>query len=266
MKKASVLDYTFAIGKIRSLERFLLKNEIFQEAIESDLFGALRLFAESDLYSDKILHVKDSQQLETILNQELFKVKGLVSALILDKELIRLLEINDLREMLGIIRTYQSKFLEDYLMYLIDMHNIKTFLRLYLLKEPQELLRKNLTCEGFIKREVFLNFYLKELPAFLHQLEYVHKDSAIIDYAFYLAKGIRNLEKERSFIALEKAINDFMITVLKPAKFISFGPEPILAYYFAKVNEINLIRLIILAKLNDVSIDLVKERLNAVYG
>jgi len=40
----------------------------------------------------------------------------------------------------------------------------------------------------------------------------------------------------------------------------------VLAYYLAKVNEINLMRLIILAKLNGLPADLVKERLNNVYA
>jgi len=81
-----------------------------------------------------------------------------------------------------------------------------------------------------------------------------------------LGEAIRKLERESSFVALEKEINDFLIQILKPAKYLSFGPEPILAYYFAKVNEINLIRMIILAKLNNVPSDLVKERLNNVYA
>jgi V/A-type H+-transporting ATPase subunit C len=67
-------------------------------------------------------------------------------------------------------------------------------------------------------------------------------------------------------VALEKASHNFLMQALKPAKYLSFGPEPILAYYFAKVNELNLIRMIVLAKLNAVSLDLVKERLNTVYA
>ncbi|MBM3251698.1 MAG: V-type ATP synthase subunit C, partial [Candidatus Omnitrophica bacterium] len=78
--------------------------------------------------------------------------------------------------------------------------------------------------------------------------------------------AIKNLIEQKSFLMLEKAINDFLMETLKPVKYISYGPEPLMAYYFAKTNEINLIRMIILAKLNDVSKDLVKERLNAVYA
>lgn len=259
-------NYAFAIGKIRALENFLIKQEVFAQALEADLQEALRLFVESDLYSEELLHIKDSQQLENVLDKELLRLKTLVSDLILDKELIRLLEIDTLKCIEDILKVYPSKFLAEYLRHLIDLHNIKSFLRLYLLKEPQEKLEAVLACEGFMKKEVFLKLYSQDLTILLNRLEYVHEDSRIIDYTNYLGEAIRKAERENSFVALEKASHDFLMQALKPAKYLSFGPEPILAYYFAKVNEMNLIRMIVLAKLNAVPLDLVKERLNTVYA
>lgn len=266
MKKVSPLNYTFAVGRIRALEKFLIKSEVFEEAIESDMQEALRLFVESDLYSEELLHVKNSQQLEAVLSQEQLKLKNLVSGLILDKELLGLLESDSIACLEDILKNYPSQFLGDYIRHLIDMHNIKTFLRLYLLKEPQKELEKKLACEGFIKKEDFLKLYAQGLTAFLNRLEYVHKYYYIIDYAYYLGEAIKKLEEENSFVALEKEINNFLILILRPAKYATFGPEPVLAYYFAKVNEVNLIRMIILAKMNNVPSPLVKERLNSVYA
>lgn len=265
-KKVSPLNYAYAVGKVRALENFLIRQEVFDEAIESSLAEALRLFVEADLYSDELLHVKNSQQLEAILNQELVNLKKLIRDLLLDKELFSLVELNTLTCAENILKTYQSEFLEDYLAHLIDMHNIKTFLRLYILKEPQEILAELLTCEGFLKKEAFLKLYSQDLVAFLTQLEYVHKRACIIEYASFLKDAIEKLEKENSFLYLEKAMNDFLIFALRIAKYINFGPEPVLAYYFAKVNEMNLVRLIILAKLNNLSTEIVKERLNSVYA
>lgn len=262
----SHLNYAFAVGKIRALEKFLIKPEVFAEAIESNLAEALRLFVESDLYGEGLLHIKDSQQLESVLSQELAKLKKLIGDIILDKELLGLLELDTLVCIETALKSYPSEFLKDYFMHLVDMHNIKTFLRLYVLKEPKDLLKNLLSCEGFIKKDMFLRLYEQDLSVFLYRLEYIHKNERIIDYASFLRDPIQKLKEENSFIALEKAINDFLIRVLKPAKYISLGPEPLLAYYFAKVNEINLIRMIILAKFNDVPDTLVKERLNAVYA
>ena len=262
----SHLNYAFAVGKIRALEKFLIKPEVFAEAIESNLAEALRLFVESDLYGEELLHIQDSQQLESVLSQELAKLKKIIGDLILDKELLGLLELDTLECIETALKSNTGQFLKDYFMHLADMHNIKTFLRLYVLKEPKDLLKNLLSCEGFIKKDMFLKLYEQDLSVFLFRLEYIHKNEQIIDYASFLRNPIQKIKEENSFIALEKAINDFLISVLKPAKYISLGPEPLLAYYFAKVNEINLIRMIILAKFNDVPDTLVKERLNAVYA
>ena len=265
--RQSPLNYAFAIGKIRALENFLIRREVFEEAIESNLSDALRLFVESDFYADELLHIKDSRQLEIVLSKELQKQKKLITDLMLDKNLLSLIELNTLECVDDVLKSYPSQFLQDYFMHLIDLHNIKTFLRLHILKEPKDKLENLLKpCAGFIKKDTFLKLYDKDLSVFLNRLEYVHKHGRILDYASILRGPIQKLQQENSFVALEKATNDFLIQVLKSAKYLSFGPEPLLAYYFAKVNEINLMRMIILAKLNNVSSDLVKERLNNVYA
>ncbi len=265
MKRAPVLDYTFSVAKVRALEKFLLTREVFEEAIASGLGEALKIFAET-VYSDEILHVKNSRQLEAILDQEAASLKNLCAGLILDKGLLCLLEKADVEDICRVSRNYKNAFLLDYIMYVIDMHNIKNFLRLYLLGEAQEKLISAITCEGFLKKKDLVRLYSSEPTAFLNHLEYVHKNDRTIDYAYQLKEAIQKTLNERKFVYLEKAIDDFLIQVLKPAKYLVFGPEPILAFYFAKLNEINLMRMIILAKFNGVSADLIKERLNAVYA
>ncbi|MCX5703886.1 MAG: V-type ATPase subunit [Candidatus Omnitrophica bacterium] len=260
-------DYVFAIGKIRAQERFLIPQEVFEEALEEPLNETLRLFVESGLYPDELLHIKDSRGLEAVLNQETLKLKNLIGSLILDKELLGLLELNIIKCAEDILKTYPSEFLEDYLRYTMDMHNIKTYLRLYVLGQPREELNKHLTCEGFVKKKVLLEVYNQDLAILLTRLEYIHKPSSmLLNYSSFLKEAVFKIKGGNSFVHLEKAINDFLIQALKPAKYLSSGPLPLLAYYFAKINEINLIRMIILAKLNKVPGDLVKERLNSVYA
>jgi vacuolar-type H+-ATPase subunit C/Vma6 len=267
MGKTSTLNYAFAVGKIRALEKFLISSEVFEEALDVPLPEALRLFAESDLYSDELLHVKNSRQLEEILAQEKNSLRRMVGELVLDKELVRLLGLDTVQCAGRLLKSHRSIFLETFLRHLIDMHNIKTFLRLYILKEPQEKLKSHLLCEGFIKKEDLFQWYNQELAVFLNKLEYVHRnDGQIIDYTFYLGEAVRFLESSNSFIPLESRMQSFLITTLLLAKYITFGPEPLLAYYFARMNEINLIRLIILAKINAFPKELVKERLNSVYA
>ncbi len=266
MKRASELNYAFSVGKIRALEKFLIKEEVFEEAISSDLDSALRLFVEADLYGEELMHVKDSGGLEIILSGEKAKLKKTTEDLLIDHALIALTDIRDLAVAQKLAKAYGSGFLEDYFSCSIDMHNIKTFLRLRILNEPQEKIEKFITSEGFLKKDFFFKLYAQDLSIFINRLEFVRKHNQFIDYADFLALPIEKLRNKRSFVALEKAMHDFLIRILKPAKYFTFGPEPVLAYYFAKNNEIDLIRMIIIGKLNSLPEELLKERLNLVYA
>lgn len=266
VKRAKAWDYAFAIGKIRAMEKFLIRFEVFQEAMDADTPEALRLFAEADIALDGLLQVNNSRQLEDVLTRRSSGLKKLMQGLLLDNGLVYLLELDNLKLARQSVKYLKSEFLNDYIMHLIDMYNIKTFLRLYVLKEPQGALEASLADAGFIKKEFFSRHYSQDLSLFLSGLQYVHKRNELMDYAYFLEEPIKKLQKENSFVNLEKAIHDFLIRILKPAKYVSCGPEPLIAYYFAKVNEINLIRMIILAKLNNLAAETVKERLNLVYA
>jgi vacuolar-type H+-ATPase subunit C/Vma6 len=265
-RKVAAIDYAYAIGRIRALENFLLKEEIFTQAMEENLSAALELLAESGIYSDELLHVRTSGDLEKLLDQESRELKKFIQDLLLDETLRHLLDTDSLKEMQRIVRVYSSKFLSDYFNYLIDLHNIKTFLRLSILHEPEEVLAQRIDCQGFISRQDFLSLFPHDLSSFFSRIEYVLTPDGAIDYYFVLKEEIDKAVKEHSFVSLEKEINNMLIHRLRPAKFFTFGPEPVLAYYFARLNEINLIRMIILAKLNKLSSEIIKERLNVVYA
>lgn len=266
VKKIKSWDYAFGIGKIRALEKFLIRLEVFQEAIAADTPEALRLFAEADISLDGLLQVANSRQLEAVLQQRTLNLRNLIRGLLLDERWLYLLKFDNLSQLKQSVKDLKSRFLSDYILHFIDMHNIKTFLRLYVLKEPESALAAGLNEEGFIKRGFFQRHYGRDLSLFLSDLQYVHKRDELVDYAYFLEESIKMLQRENSFVLLEKAIDDFLIRILKPAKYLSFGPEPLIAYYFAKVNEINLVRMIILAKLNSLATETVKERLSLVYA
>ena len=266
MKKKSALSYAFAVGKIKVLEKSLLQAETFDQALRLETTEALRLLAEAGLYGEELAKVKDGRQLEKVLADSLSDLKQMLRTLLLDPVLWGYLEIKSLDDAAKLPRQYTNRFLADYIAHLIDMHNIKTFLRLRILNEAQEMLDKKIIQEGFIPKSVFLKYSLVDLTLFLNQLGQVHKHGQIIDYSHFLKEAIEKAMNEKSFAALEKAQADYMISVLRGAKTITFGPEPVLAYFFARVNEINLIRLLILGKMNGVRDEIIKERANAVYA
>jgi V/A-type H+/Na+-transporting ATPase subunit C len=266
MKKKSALSYAFAVGKIKVLEKSLLRAETFAQAMPLETNEALRLLAEAGLYGEELAKVRDGAELEKVLAEALAGLKQLLRSLLLDPVLLGYLDIRSADDAAKLPRLYSNRFLADYVAHLIDMHNIRTFLRLRILNEPQAILEKKIAQAGFIAKDVFFKYYHLDLGLFIDQLARVRKHGQGIDYSRFLKRAVEKAVNERSFAALEKAQADYLLGILQEAKAIAFGPEPLLAYFFARVNEISLIRLLILGKLNRVREETIKERANAVYA
>ena len=64
---------------------------------------------------------------------------------------------------------------------------------------------------------------------------------------------------------LTNIIEEFIMDMMKDAKIIPFGVEPLLAYIYAKETEIKIIRIIMVGKLNNISAEVVRERLRDIY-
>ncbi|HEX30202.1 TPA: V-type ATP synthase subunit C, partial [Candidatus Poribacteria bacterium] len=52
---------------------------------------------------------------------------------------------------------------------------------------------------------------------------------------------------------------------IRPAKYVAFGIEPLIAYLIAKEHEVKLIRIIMIGKINQLSMDSISERLREPY-
>ncbi|MDP8259775.1 MAG: V-type ATPase subunit [Candidatus Gygaella obscura] len=261
----SVYDYAYGVGKIRALEKSLITEEAFKEALNLNLEEALHLFVEPGIFSEDLIGVENSADLELVLSKEKESLRKIVNQLLPDKSFICLVDLDNLSKAKEKVISIKSEFLQDYILHLIDMHNIKTFLRSFIFKRPLEELRSLISETGFIDRKDFFALYEKELSFFLARLEFVHKKNSIINYSLFLKEAVKEIEKNKSFIELERSIAGFLIDILRPAKYISFGPEAVIAYFFARVNEINMVRLIVLGKINSVETNLLYKRLNSTY-
>lgn len=70
---------------------------------------------------------------------------------------------------------------------------------------------------------------------------------------------------ESSMSAFEKWCDDYMTNAMKPQKWEPFGIGPVVAYIIARQNEIKAVRMILSAKLNNLSENTIKERLRDMY-
>ena len=65
--------------------------------------------------------------------------------------------------------------------------------------------------------------------------------------------------------AFEKWCDDYLTEVMRSQKWEPFGIGPIVAYILARENEMKAVRLILSAKINNLSEETVKERLRSMY-
>lgn len=69
----------------------------------------------------------------------------------------------------------------------------------------------------------------------------------------------------QSFAAFEKAADDHVTELMKRAKYVFFGFEPVAAYYFAVIAELKTVRAVLFAKQAGVPEEKIRERVRALY-
>lgn len=89
--------------------------------------------------------------------------------------------------------------------------------------------------------------------------------SELVDYlaSTYLAECAAQAETD--FSLFEKSCDDLITERIAKAKYKAFGPEPILAYYFAKEAEIKTLHIILTGKMNGSDEDVIRKRVRKLY-
>lgn len=64
---------------------------------------------------------------------------------------------------------------------------------------------------------------------------------------------------------LERQLENGLMELVRPARTVVFGPEPLFGYVVAKERENKLLRIIMVSKLNNISPDRIRERLRDIY-
>ncbi|MFC1855130.1 V-type ATPase subunit [Thermodesulfobacteriota bacterium] len=134
----------------------------------------------------------------------------------------------------------------------IDLINIRTFFRLrYLHKKRMDF------SEAFFPGGDFqIDFFLKNYEDDFHMLKTIFKGTEFLEL---ITDGSTYIEEKKSFLRFERIISEYFIKYVRATKWISFGIEPIIAYYYAKEKEIKVVRMILTGKQNELSYDDIKE-------
>jgi len=159
---------------------------------------------------------------------------------------------------INISKSTKLEFLQRYIQLLIDVQNIKTFIRAKEQKREREFLKKVLIKGGKVDLDVFINNYIEDIESFSNKVFHT-------EHFKWIKDGIEEYLKTKDLGRIEKVADDYLLSILKNSKFISFGPEPVVAYLYAKENEIKILRIILTGKKNKVGADTIRERLRDIY-
>ena len=260
MRKPSSLDYAFAVGRVRALERYLVPQATFKEAAdEKNLACALKIIFDMGVFSEEKLEIKDSRDLEKFLFHEKESLLESISGIFLDRAIFRLAAgQGNLETMLTDARKISNDFIVTFLRHKIDLGNLKILIRAKYRNLNENILKHYFLKGGFIDDRILLkNFELSfsEIGEILKVTAY--KD--IWDLA------IDSLEEHETFVDMERNFENFMMRYLRRAKYIVFGPEPVFAYTLAKLKEIELVRLLGVGKLIGIPPNILKNRMSETY-
>lgn len=142
----------------------------------------------------------------------------------------------------------KNKFISDFFSLQHKTNTLKFFIRAKLMDKKTNFVKDYLPSK-------YLNIYDRDLDEALRAVNWhVLLDGAIAEFI-----NDKNLWK------LEKSLEEAEIEYLRSAKRISYGPEVVIAYYYAKRNAIRNVRLIMTGKLNKVEPKKIKERIREIY-
>lgn len=226
--KKDLSDMLIPVGKINLS---LLKHSIDNDNM-ADLPSAMRIGIEKT--KEVFEGTKDPQQIDIILDNAMFE------------------------EMREIAKELDDRFVDKYVSALIDLTNLKTLLRVKKQNKNRDFLQEVIINGGAIDEDTLVAL-LNDAP------ENISNKLAFTNYNEIIKIGIEDYTKTDSASLLEKLVDNYIMDMMKEAKFIPFGVEPILAYVYAKETEIKVIRIIMVGKLNNISGEVIRERLRDIY-
>ncbi len=151
-----------------------------------------------------------------------------------------------------------NAFISDLVTLFIDLANTKVFLRVKKLQKSLEFLQKVLLPEGSINHKLFVDNLDTPLDSFVDAMRYNSLGT-------FVQEGIETFKASGSLTKFEKLSDNYIIAYVKKAKYVSLGIEPLVGYLMAKEMEIKNAKIVMVGKINNISNEVIRERLREAY-
>jgi V/A-type H+-transporting ATPase subunit C len=153
---------------------------------------------------------------------------------------------NYLEEMLLLAEKLQSQLTIGYVKHLIDLTNLKTFIRCKELKKEENYFESVTLHGGYIALETFTESYKKsyeELRGALEQRMHSTDLVAVLD----------EFIKEGTLLSSEKKMSELLHEYMQVSSRMPFGPEYVFTFFWKFENHMQVLRTILVGKLNQLT-------------
>jgi V/A-type H+-transporting ATPase subunit C len=208
-----------------------------------------------------VLKAYITEQKGQILDQEIKDVIYRVSKKINEKtrpdELDTLLtqEYFDLKQKLA--NELRNRFIKNYIKMEIDNLNLLIWVRAKRIGLSKEKLNEKLIRGGHADIKRMTQLYPEETRGL--------KSFVNANFDMKVTEAFEIFCEDNNLFKLEKEVEDYKIRYARQAKRFSYGSEVIFAYYLAKQNAIQNIRIILTGKMNNLPKEEIKKTLREVY-
>ena len=156
------------------------------------------------------------------------------------------------------ISQFENEFIKNYVAFLIDVTNLKSFVRVKQMNKSWDFFSKIYIPGGKIQEKIFINGYEEPYEQFAEKLD---------DYGIskILIEGLAMLKESGRFTDMEKTSDNMILKFVEDGKYIAFGIENVIGYLVAKEMGIKNARIILAGKLAGISDDMIRERMRDTY-
>lgn len=158
-----------------------------------------------------------------------------------------------------ISREVESEFLKEFFKAKTDIFNLSALFRIKALGLDDEVLKRTLTVGGSIRHDKYRDNFKEDWDTLTEVFRFTPYQKAI-------EKGLEEVKKTGSFQELEQEFRNHLIELMHDSRFLPYGIEPILTYWWQKELNAQIIRMIMVGKLNGIDQEEIREALPTFYN
>jgi len=201
---------------------------------------------------------EDYSQLPEYIRKALEEVDAAMSLKTDPQKIAVILDKAMYKHIFDVCTKKKNDFVFEYFTMQADLINIRTFLRVRKIDESFEFL-KDLLLPGSELGEDFFFDIMKE------PVEHIVDMLTSKKYSRVVKQGVEAFLNTGSLSTYERLMDDFLLSFVKASRWNPLGIEPVIGYLLAKENEIRIIRIIMVGKINNLPSQTIRERLRDVY-